>query len=315
LLYISRSSHYTKYVVSTELSSYSGFANTRSKLPAVTSQPAVIKNQATIPLGLVFMSLGAIILVGVLLFVLLQPLLRPKPFNVSSPPAPAVPQSDSPLAPAPQSSPTHVEVAGSQDPLTLLPENRLIADELTQPIAGFSVPVNRGGDSILAPENSVGELGPAFPLRLVIPAIEVDAPIEPVGLQMIYDDDERYMQWEVPRGNSVGWHNSSASLGEKGNTVLNGHNNIHGNVFKDLADLTPGDEVIIYDSDRPHVFQVTKREILKERGQPLGVREDNARWIEPSTDERITLVSCWPPSSNSHRLIVVAEPIENRRTS
>jgi sortase A len=97
--------------------------------------------------------------------------------------------------------------------------------------------------------------------------------------------------------------------------VLNGHNNIYENVFKDLADLAPGDEVILYDSGRQHVFRVTQREILKERGQPLGVRMDNARWIQPSVDERITLVSCWPSSSNSHRLIVVAEPVENKGTS
>jgi sortase A len=208
-----------------------------------------------------------------------------------------------------------VEVISRQEPPTLLPENRLIPDELSQPVAGFSVPVNRGEEGILAPESSGGAFGPAFPLRLIIPAIEVDAPIEPVGLQMIYEDDERYMQWMVPSGHSVGWHNSSASLGETGNTVLNGHNNIHGNVFQDLVDLAPGDEVIIYDSDKPRVFRVTQREILKERGQPLGVRVDNARWIQPSNDERITLVSCWPSSSNSHRLVVVAEPVENRGTS
>ena len=119
----------------------------------------------------------------------------------------------------------------------------------------------------------------------------------------------------MPSGYSVGWHNTSASLGEPGNTVLNGHNNIYGNVFQDLVDLAPGDEVILYDSDKPHVFRVTQREILKERGQPLGVRVDNARWIQPLVDERITLVSCWPFTSNSHRLIVVAEPVDNEGTS
>lgn len=261
------------------------------------------------------MSLGAIILVGVLLVVLLQPLLTPKLFNVSSLPAPAAPQSDSALAPAPLAPPASEEVVTIQDLPVLLPETPLIPDEIPQPVAGFSVPVIRGEESILAPERSGGAHGPAFPLRLVIPAIEVDAPIEPVGLQMIYDDDKHYLQWVVPRGHSVGWHNSSASLGETGNTVLNGHNNIHGNVFQDLVDLAPGDEVILYDSDKPHVFRVTQREILKERGQPLGVRVDNARWIQPSVDERITMVSCWPSSSNSHRLIVVAEPVKNGGTS
>lgn len=40
----------------------------------------------------------------------------------------------------------------------------------------------------------------------------------------------------------------------------------------------------------------------------VDVRMDNARWILPSTDERLTLVTCWPAKSNTHRLIIVASP-------
>ncbi len=57
------------------------------------------------------------------------------------------------------------------------------------------------------------------------------------------------------------------------------------------------------------VYQVTERLILPERDQPVEVRLENARWIGPSEDERLTLITCWPEDSNTHRLIVVAEPL------
>jgi len=40
------------------------------------------------------------------------------------------------------------------------------------------------------------------------------------------------------------------------------------------------------------------------------VRRQNARWIAPTTDERLTLVTCWPYTGNSHRLIIVAKPAD-----
>jgi sortase A len=49
--------------------------------------------------------------------------------------------------------------------------------------------------------------------------------------------------------------------------------------------------------------------ILPEKYEQLDVRMNNAQWILPSVDERLTLISCWPYESNTHRLIIVARPI------
>ncbi|HOG80388.1 MAG TPA: sortase, partial [Anaerolineaceae bacterium] len=49
--------------------------------------------------------------------------------------------------------------------------------------------------------------------------------------------------------------------------------------------------------------------ILPERNQPVEQRIENARWIEPSVDTRLTLITCWPYESNTHRLVVVARPV------
>ncbi len=44
--------------------------------------------------------------------------------------------------------------------------------------------------------------------------------------------------------------------------------------------------------------------------QPLEVRQANARYIQPTDDERVTLVTCHPYGSTRFRLIVIARPAE-----
>jgi sortase A len=39
------------------------------------------------------------------------------------------------------------------------------------------------------------------------------------------------------------------------------------------------------------------------------VRMQNARWIMPTPDERLTLVTCAPDAQSTHRLIIVALPV------
>ena len=146
--------------------------------------------------------------------------------------------------------------------------------------------------------------------RLAIPALDIDAPVETVSLKELQDSSGRqYRQWPVPEKYAVGWHDTSAPPGQTGNTVINGHNNIHGSVFGNLVDLTLGEEIILYEGEKQHVYQVIHREFLLERGEPLRTRLRNARWIAPSEDKRLTIVTCWPNSTNSHRLVVIAQPL------
>jgi sortase A len=35
-------------------------------------------------------------------------------------------------------------------------------------------------------------------------------------------------------------------------------------------------------------------------------RQENARFIAPSNEPILTLVTCWPYSTNTHRIVVVA---------
>lgn len=149
------------------------------------------------------------------------------------------------------------------------------------------------------------------PDRMAIPVINLDTPILPVNYKTITVSDKVYYQWLAPDEYAVGWQDSSALLGVPGNTVLNGHHNAYGQVFKDLVKLEIGDVISVYSGAQEFRYRVVAKMLLPERFTPLETRLENARWIEPSADQRITLVTCWPADSNTHRVIIVAFPIES----
>jgi LPXTG-site transpeptidase (sortase) family protein len=150
-----------------------------------------------------------------------------------------------------------------------------------------------------------------IPDRLVIPRINLDAPVIPVSYKDIRVGNQVYYQWLAPREFAVGWQDSSALLGLPGNTVLNGHHNAYGKVFKDLVTLQTGDAISVFSGPIEFRYQVITKMLLPERFAPLSTRLENARWIEPSMDERITLITCWPADSNTHRVVIVAFPVDN----
>ncbi len=151
---------------------------------------------------------------------------------------------------------------------------------------------------------------PAVPGWISIPSIGLDAPIIVSHTKMVVVDGKTFAQWEAPNMLAAGWQEGSALLGEPGNTVLNGHHNIDGEVFGHLYQLNQGDEIIVYSGQRAFHYAVSQVMKLEERNAPLEQRQENARWVLPSADERLTLVTCWPPTSNTYRLIVVAVPIK-----
>jgi LPXTG-site transpeptidase (sortase) family protein len=153
-----------------------------------------------------------------------------------------------------------------------------------------------------------------MPKWIHIPAIAVDAPVVPAKSTAIEvaEGDRKVMmiEWEAPDEPSVGWHTSSAKLGQVGNTVLNGHHNAYGKVFQNLAYLQEGDLIQVYGGGQWFNYVVINKMVLPERDVSIEKRIENASWIMPSQDERLTLVTCWPEQTNTHRLIIVASPIK-----
>jgi sortase A len=114
-------------------------------------------------------------------------------------------------------------------------------------------------------------------------------------------------QWLVPDF-AAGWHSNSALPGQIGNTVLSGHHNIKGEVFRRLVETVHGAPIFLYAGDRWFAYRVNLTFIVPERDASSEQQLQNALWIAPTTDERLTLVTCWPYTNNTHRVIVVARP-------
>jgi sortase A len=75
--------------------------------------------------------------------------------------------------------------------------------------------------------------------------------------------------------------------------------------------LEPGDVITLYtDETQAYEYIVEDKFIVKDKGEPEAVRRENAKWIGPFNEERLTLVTCWPYTSNTHRLIVIAKPVK-----
>lgn len=147
------------------------------------------------------------------------------------------------------------------------------------------------------------------PTRLWIPSIDLDAPVVEIGWKVVESEGKYHTEWEVADF-AVGFHKTSAYPGNRGNTVLSGHHNIRGEVFRDLYLLEPGDEIFLYVGIQGYRYTVAAKYRLEEKNMPPEVRESNARWIQQTPDERLTMVTCWPYSGNSHRIVIVARPAD-----
>jgi sortase A len=146
------------------------------------------------------------------------------------------------------------------------------------------------------------------PTRLVIDSVGIDSEVIPVGWSVVEQNGQQYSIWQVA-DYAVGWHKTTAPLGQPGNSVMAGHHNVNGEVFRDLVNIEVGDKVTAYAGDKKYEYVVELKTIVKEKGEPLEVRQRNAQWIAPTNDERLTFVTCWPYTNNTHRVIVVARPL------
>jgi sortase A len=121
--------------------------------------------------------------------------------------------------------------------------------------------------------------------RLVIPAIDVDAPI-------IQGDT-----WEQLK-KGVGQHVGTSDPGQSGNLVLSAHNDIFGEIFRYLDKLSVGDEIVIHTASRQFVYVVADSRIV----QPTDVNV-----MGPTQDPTVTLISCYPYLVDNRRIVVTAE--------
>ena len=122
--------------------------------------------------------------------------------------------------------------------------------------------------------------------RIQIPAIGVDSII----VQGMYD-------WEqLKRG--VAQKIGSATPGQVGNLSLAAHNDIYGEIFRYLDQLSPTDEIIISSNRQSYTYVV----------RDIKVVEPTETWVlEPTDFASTTLISCYPYRVNNKRIVIFAD--------
>ncbi len=127
--------------------------------------------------------------------------------------------------------------------------------------------------------------GPQQAIRIQVPAIGVDAPV-------VLGDT-----WEQLK-KGVGQHLGTGNPGLPGNVVLSAHNDVFGEIFRDLDQLQPGDQVILFTAQQQYVYIVTGSAIV----EPTYVEV-----MAPTAEPTVTLVSCYPYLVDTKRIVVFAE--------
>jgi sortase A len=138
------------------------------------------------------------------------------------------------------------------------------------------------------PAISLPTPSPEQAVRIQIPAIGVDHPI-------VQGDG-----WEQLK-KGVGQHVGTANPGQEGNMVLSAHNDIFGEIFRFLDQLSPGDEIIIFTNIRSYTYVITNTQVV----EPTFVQV-----MDSTNDPTITLVSCYPYLIDNERIVVQANLID-----
>jgi sortase A len=104
------------------------------------------------------------------------------------------------------------------------------------------------------------------------------------------------------------FHKTSAYPGQVGNTVINGHRDIKGSVFRHLDRVEVGDEIALYVGEDAYPYVVSQTLVVPETFASAEQRAENLRLIGYMPEERLTLITCTPIGLATHRLLVIAKP-------
>jgi sortase A len=190
--------------------------------------------------------------------------------------------------------------AAAPTPSLRLPDTAPPAVAADLPALPFTTPDMAGppaASDFMAPQQVLAMPAAADPRpqRLVMSTIGVDTPVKEV---FVIEG-----AWQVA-DYAAGYHHDTTLPGNTGNTVLSGHAGLRGGVFRDLGDLSPGDDVLIETGGWSYTYRV---------------RASKAVWptqieiMNPTPTPVLTLITC--TNWDTQRLIVVADLISARPRS
>ena len=140
------------------------------------------------------------------------------------------------------------------------------------------------------------------PTRIIIPAINLDSRI--VDLHLVPEGLQS--RWQTAN-KAVGFHVGSATPGEIGNTVMSGHVNSpirgEGDIFRRLDNIAPllrlGQivDIVLEAGDTRYLYRATDTTVLLPKDVAV---------FRPTDEPTLSLVTCAPATTYSHRFIVNA---------
>ncbi|MEJ5187327.1 MAG: class E sortase [Candidatus Geothermincolales bacterium] len=128
----------------------------------------------------------------------------------------------------------------------------------------------------------------SFPCKLRIPALGLELEVQEGAherwrLHLLLREGPVHLPWTSPPGG-------------KGNCVISGHRTTYTRPFHRLDELKEGDEILLGSENGFHVYKVY-------RVFQVGYWVDVTGW---TVDPTLTLTTCTPKGSSSHRLVVRA---------
>lgn len=157
------------------------------------------------------------------------------------------------------------------------------------PLNSETLPSWISGDSL--PPQTLSDFPP--PIHLTIPSLNIDAKVVDVELEW----QKGELTWVV------GHYRTSANPGQRGNVVMYGHKSSYiggeGSIFRNLYKIGLGDPIYVCTANNWYRYRVNKVEITD---------KEDVSALAPTSQPRLTLITCEPDFVYSQRLVVSAEP-------
>lgn len=162
---------------------------------------------------------------------------------------------------------------------------------------------------------SVASLPPArsAPMSIRIPEMDLWNQVSPADVFISWNEGVPAQTWQVE---DAGWYAPSGPPGWGRNVVIAGHSPVldpevwERSIFRILPYLEPGQVIELFTNEVVYGYQVAQVFAI-----PAKESQDQevVAWIADSGDERLTLVTCFPPHTAANRVLVVAFPIGWRK--
>ncbi|PIU03963.1 hypothetical protein COT44_00345 [Candidatus Shapirobacteria bacterium CG08_land_8_20_14_0_20_39_18] len=142
---------------------------------------------------------------------------------------------------------------------------------------------------------------------LAIPKIHLSTPV--VANVDPYNEKE----YEVSLKKGVAQAKGTAFPGQRETIYIFGHsssflwdNNPYGAAFYLLDKLNKDDQIVLTYNDKIYSYKVSDKKIIEGR---------DFSFLTLENTEKLVLQTCWPPSTNWKRLVVIADPVESMAVS